>query len=138
MRVFTYILILVTALTCGCVPCHYLQRPATLGTLVDAHSGGPIAGAAVELSMIQTEEPRYSARVVSGVDGSFAISAKQRFGLWPTWIPMDGNICLLTIHRDGYKPYTNEFFFRGVFFDAITTTQSTTNFQRINLERLRK
>lgn len=136
MRVFTHLLVLVTVFICGCVPCHYLQRPAALGTLVDARSGAPVAGAAVELSMLQAGRPRYSEGAMSGVDGSFTIPAKQRFGVWPTWAPIDPIICALTIHREGYQSYTNEFFFEGVFFDAITTTQATTNFQRISLESL--
>jgi hypothetical protein len=147
-----YFGLLVVFACSGCTSYQWLLRPGIAGTVIDANTRSPIAGAQVTFS----RDPKLYANwyynesrglrltnTFTASDGTFEISPLQKRGLIDTTAPNDGVFYALIVKLDGYQPYTNRFWYpSGQYpigsYSFVPIVQPKTNFDKIQLERLQQ
>lgn len=111
-RQYKYFMFLITfsILVCtGCVPYHFTTRPGAIGTVIDAESKLPIAGAAITLKSSGFPEKHTEVSILTETDGQFLIKPLQNWSLYI--VPMDPLPLksVVTIRSNGYSEIQKEF-----------------------------
>jgi hypothetical protein len=106
--------LLVTILLPGCIalpiPHQHPYSPALSGTVIDAETAAPVAGAEVRLEGTTISPPLIST-ARAGTDGRFSVIASKR-ALWlPLWFGPAEGFCTATatVSAPGYESQTKEF-----------------------------
>jgi hypothetical protein len=121
------LLTLSLALVCsGCIPYHFTVRPGASGTVVDARTGLPVAGAAVSVASVRGHDPAGNATTTP--DGSFRIPPRRQWGVYI----VPGDIFpfpfTLSVQQGGYQQAIVQFAHRAMGEGA------TTNFGVLRIE----
>jgi hypothetical protein len=106
--------LLVTIVLAGCIALPFPHQrpysPALSGTVIDAQTSAPVAGAEVRLEGTTTSPPLVST-AHAGTDGRFSVIASKR-ALWlPLWFGPAEGFCTATatVSAPGYESQTKEF-----------------------------
>jgi len=64
----------------GCIPYRFTTRPGAIGTVLDARTGAPVAGAAVSVTPVRGDDPVGTA--TTAADGSFTVAPRRQWGVY--------------------------------------------------------
>ena len=98
----------------GCIalpiPHNHPYSPALSGTVIDAQTSAPIAGAEIRLEG-NTLSPPLVATGRSGLDGRFSVVASKRALWFPIWLGPAEGFCAATaiVSAPGYESQKREF-----------------------------
>ena len=105
--------LLVALSAAGCFPYHYTDRPGATGTVLDAQSGEPIAGALVSLVgygvRSRPQDDVFDVRTAA--DGRFEIRPVQRWNIYVVPMRPASVPATLKIRARGYKDVDKEIAF---------------------------
>ena len=112
------LLTLWAALVCsGCVAYHFTMRPGASGTVLDARTGLPVAGASVSLAPERGDDPAGTA--TTAADGSFTLPPRRQWGVYIVPGDVFPSPFTLSVQHDGYQPATVRFFHRAMGDDTV-------------------
>lgn len=123
-----FLLLPICFLMAGCFPYHYTTSPGLSGTVVNAETRKPLAGAAISYS------GRTNNTVVtfSADDGSFSVAPERKWGIWI--IPQDVFMMPCTISFSHAGCETN--YVKFSFSFAMTGKDATKQFGIVALKPL--
>ena len=112
MRVITVLAIglLLQACIALPIPHQHPYSPKLSGSVVDAESKQPVAGAVIRMESTSTHPPLENS-TTAGEDGSFSVRITKRALWWALWLGPAEGFCAAhaTVSAPGYAPQSKEF-----------------------------
>ena len=106
------------------------MRPGVSGTVLDARTGAPVAGAAVSVAPVRGDDPVGTATTVT--DGSFRVPPRRHWGVYIVPGDVFALPFTLSVQHDGYQQAVVQFAHR------VKGDGTTRNFGVVRIESLTK